>query len=283
MIRDRLDKLREKANLGNVTSVHVEDESAVAVDAEDIFKLLTPVGVLYNDFKKILEDIQNLQLDLDDRRNKEKFEDKSSDIKRRLHILRRDVTKATEVGAAASHLLAHLAASHRLSLGVWMGGAVTALAEVLAVESKRQRTRLENERLITAGPAAEQDESSALLTRPAEVFTQDLLTETRQAVLSLNAVQEREEQVKRIEGSIHELNQMFQDLALHVSAHGESIDRIEGHVYEARIKTEHAAVEMFKAEKKAHSARKKKCCLITVLTSVAIVLLVLIVWSAVYG
>lgn len=63
----------------------------------------------------------------------------------------------------------------------------------------------------------------------------------------LEALREREQQIRKIEGDIVEVNQIFKDLATMVHDQGEVIDSIEANVETASIDVQRGAQELQKA------------------------------------
>ncbi|TMW65652.1 hypothetical protein Poli38472_008294 [Pythium oligandrum] len=88
-------------------------------------------------------------------------------------------------------------------------------------------------------------------------------------------VQDKYQDVLRLEQSVAELHQMFLDLALLVEQQGEMLDQIEFQVRTAANYVEQGNQEVVKALKSQKSARKKKCCLLFV--GLAIILIIVLV------
>ncbi|KAJ0401089.1 hypothetical protein P43SY_005694 [Pythium insidiosum] len=88
-------------------------------------------------------------------------------------------------------------------------------------------------------------------------------------------VQDKYQDVLRLEQSVAELHQMFLDLALLVEQQGEMLDQIEFQVRTAANYVEQGNQEVVKALKSQKSARKKKCCLLFV--GIAIILVIVLV------
>ncbi|DBA05239.1 TPA: hypothetical protein N0F65_007401 [Lagenidium giganteum] len=77
-------------------------------------------------------------------------------------------------------------------------------------------------------------------------------------------VQDKYQDVLKLEQSVAELHQMFLDLALLVEQQGEMLDQIEFQVRTAANYVEQGNKEVVKALKSQTKARKKKCCLLMV-------------------
>lgn len=90
---------------------------------------------------------------------------------------------------------------------------------------------------------------------------------------------ERESEIRNIEQSVGELNELFRDVAHIVHEQGEQLDTIHGNVVTISGNTRQADVELRSASKYQKAARGKACCLLLVL---AVVLTIIIV-AAVIG
>lgn len=90
---------------------------------------------------------------------------------------------------------------------------------------------------------------------------------------------ERESEIRNIEQSVGELNELFRDVATIVHEQGGQLDTIHGNVVTISGNTRQADVELRSASKYQKAARGKACCLLLVL---AVVLTIIIV-AAVVG
>jgi t-SNARE complex subunit (syntaxin) len=88
-------------------------------------------------------------------------------------------------------------------------------------------------------------------------------------------VQDKYQDVLKLEQSVAELHQMFLDLALLVEQQGEMLDQIEFQVRTAANYVEQGNAEVVKAIKHQKSARKKKCCML--FFGLAIILIIVLV------
>jgi len=113
--------------------------------------------------------------------------------------------------------------------------------------------------LISGQEITDQEMEDMLENNPSEVFIQGIIHETKLAKQQLAEIQSRHEDIIKIEKSIVELFEMFQDMATLVTEQGEAINRIENHVqatydYVEKAKEETAAALEY--QKKA----RKVCC-----------------------
>ncbi|MCJ1471347.1 hypothetical protein MMC07_009995 [Pseudocyphellaria aurata] len=112
-----------------------------------------------------------------------------------------------------------------------------------------------------------QDQDQVRLASQDEVDFQDSL------------IVERESEIRNIEQSVGELNELFRDVAHIVHEQGAQLDTIHGNVVNVAGDTQQADIELRSASKYQKSARGKACCLLLVL---AVVLTIIIV-AAVLG
>merc|ERR1719356_1061438 len=85
-------------------------------------------------------------------------------------------------------------------------------------------------------------------------------------------IQEKHQDIQRLEASIADLAQMFQEMAVLVDAQGEMLDAIEVHVHKSKGYTAKAIDELITTRKTQRNTRKWMCWL----TIIIMVLLVLI-------
>jgi len=119
------------------------------------------------------------------------------------------------------------------------------------------------------------DEQSESLLCPQTDVEQGLHDEVQcqDAVIRSRIAQEREEGIRRIQGQVHEVNQIFRDLASIVHEQGNDIESIEHSADSASRESKQAASELRKAADRQRGSRERLCCMLTAAT----VLLFLIV------
>jgi len=138
--------------------------------------------------------------------------------------------------------------------------------------------RLVREYKIVHPDADDEEVEEALSGDSINVFADQVLHSTRygEAKNVLMAVQERHEDVKRIEKTILELNSLFQEMAIAVEQQGELINSIEHSVTNAALYTEEATVHLDKAIEYRKSSRRKLymlmgcCCVLFVIIGVMV-------------
>ena len=88
---------------------------------------------------------------------------------------------------------------------------------------------------------------------------------------------ERESEIRNIEQSVGELNELFRDVAHIVHEQGGDLDTIAGNVQNVTQDTRHADLELRSANRYQKSARSKACCLLVVLAVVLIIIVLAVV------
>jgi t-SNARE complex subunit (syntaxin) len=74
-------------------------------------------------------------------------------------------------------------------------------------------------------------------------------------------IQEKHQDIQRLEASIADLAQMFQEMAVLVDAQGEMLDAIEVHVHKSKGYTTKAIDELVYTRKKQYENRRWMCCI----------------------
>lgn len=90
---------------------------------------------------------------------------------------------------------------------------------------------------------------------------------------------ERESEIRNIEQSVGELNELFRDVAHMVHEQGQSLDIISDNVTQTRDDTRNADQQLRTASRHQKSARGKACCLLLIL----VIVLTVIIVAAVLG
>ncbi|KAK3109243.1 SNAP receptor [Teratosphaeriaceae sp. CCFEE 6253] len=90
---------------------------------------------------------------------------------------------------------------------------------------------------------------------------------------------ERESEIRNIEQSVGELNELFRDVAHMVHEQGGQLDVISDNVVQTRDDTQNADQQLRTASRHQRSARGKACCLLVIL----VVVLTIIILAAVLG
>jgi len=117
------------------------------------------------------------------------------------------------------------------------------------------------------------EQSESLLCPQTDVEHGHDEAQCQDAVIRSRIAQEREEGIRRIQSQVHEVNQIFRDLASIVHEQGNDIESIEHSADSASRETKQAASELRKAADRQRGSRERLCCMLTA----AVVLLFLIV------
>jgi syntaxin 7 len=88
---------------------------------------------------------------------------------------------------------------------------------------------------------------------------------------------ERESEIRNIEQSVSELNELFRDVATMISDQGNMLDTIDVNVMNTRDDTRNADQQLRTASRHQKSARGKACCLLVILAIILAVVILAIV------
>ncbi len=88
---------------------------------------------------------------------------------------------------------------------------------------------------------------------------------------------ERESEIRNIEQSVGELNELFRDVAHIVREQGEAFDVIENNVQNTVTDTRQADLELRSANRYQKQARGKACCLLLILAVVLVIIILAVI------
>ncbi|KAA0199774.1 Syntaxin [Fasciolopsis buskii] len=114
-----------------------------------------------------------------------------------------------------------------------------------------------------------------------QIFTQGILMDTQQARQNVADIEARHEDIMKLERSIRELYELFNELANLVDTQGEMIDRIEYNVSNTKDHVENAKIAVTQAVVYKKKSRKKKIIIISVVVAVVVLLIIILVASLV--
>jgi len=134
-------------------------------------------------------------------------------------------------------------------------------------------------------PKADPADIDEMLEQDAEaaesIFTVKIMEDRKHknAQQTLSYLQEKQSDLYKLEKSIVELNQLFQDMAILVETQGDLIDQIEYSVLQSEAYTEDAVANLATTEKIVNNTRRKKLyiCIIVVVLIVILVVVVLVI------
>lgn len=107
-------------------------------------------------------------------------------------------------------------------------------------------------------------------------FTQGIIVQTQQTKQLLKDIEDRHEDILRLEKSLREVHDMFVDISILVEQQGEMIESIEYNIDQTQNYIGSAIEETHKALTYRKSARKKKICII-VCVAITVVILILVI------
>ncbi|KAL7637221.1 UNVERIFIED_CONTAM: hypothetical protein RMT77_011933 [Armadillidium vulgare] len=285
MVKDRLKELHETRKKLNLSIPTFNEDVVVQVDDGHngaLLILLDKIGPLYARVKELNVDAIELRKDLNDIGKREKLAEKIATVKTEATSLYRSIKDVSNFIESDSPLISHVARTHHLSLVTFFSAANTELSTLQVELRDKHKNYVEKELRITGdydGQEVTDEELENLLDRQAEIFNQNILMETQVAKQRLLDVQQRHDDVIKIEKSIIEVNQLFQELAILVRDQGEKVDRIERFVYEAQEKAEKGKTELKQAQVNQTKARKKKFIIAGIILIVVVVLILILVLS----
>lgn len=143
-----------------------------------------------------------------------------------------------------------------------------------------QRQALDKQRASASAQRAALEEGGAAGAEGGEQQQQQLqeqaplrLADQSEVDFQENLIIERESEIRNIETSVSELNELFRDVATMVHDQGQMLDTIDANVMQTRDDTRNADSQLRTASRHQKSARGKACCLLLIL---AVVLTVVI-------
>lgn len=144
-----------------------------------------------------------------------------------------------------------------------------------------QRQALEKQRASTSAAKAALDDTTPSATTDTGAQTQAQLQEQQPRLADQNEVDfqenliiERESEIRNIEQSVGELNELFRDVAHMVHEQGGSLDVISDNVTSTRDDVQNADQQLRTAARHQKSARGKACCLLVIMVVVLTVIIV---------
>uniref|UniRef100_A0A668S8Q0 t-SNARE coiled-coil homology domain-containing protein n=1 Tax=Oreochromis aureus TaxID=47969 RepID=A0A668S8Q0_OREAU len=123
----------------------------------------------------------------------------------------------------------------------------------------RNVERIQRQLKITGSNVTDEQLDAMLESGQTDVFTQNILSDTKATRQALNEIESRHDEILKLESSIRELHDMFQYLAMEVEAQGEMVDRIENNIKQSSDYVEKAKSELEKAVTYQQKSRKHDC------------------------
>ncbi|GLV41909.1 Syntaxin 1A [Carabus blaptoides fortunei] len=143
---------------------------------------------------------------------------------------------------------------------------------------REQRRTLLKKQAALVNASLEDEELEKLLDDPdsIQMFTDNILLDTRIAREQLTQIEERHAELMKIEDMVVEVNSMFKRIAILVEQQQEHIDRVEFHACDAMDYVDKGIIDIRNAEK--NSRRVKKKVYIAVFCAVLLVIILLLIF-----
>ncbi|XP_034953447.1 syntaxin-2 isoform X2 [Zootoca vivipara] len=137
---------------------------------------------------------------------------------------------------------------------------------------ERTKDQIRRQLEITGKNTSDEELEEMLESGNLSIFTSDIILDTKITREALDEIESRHKDIIKLESSIHELHEMFMDMAMLVEVQGDMVNSIEKNVMNAVDYVEHAKEETKKAVKYQSKARRK---LVFIIICVAVILLIL--------
>jgi syntaxin 1A len=290
MVKDRLDSLRaaqsdenENNGLDDITiNVEIRDP-----EMEEFFGEVEKMRELVDSVQNMIEQVKKLHSDIlsapsTDPKMRQQLEDLSALIKKnanqvrgKLKVIEHKIDEDEQRSKATTDL--RIRKTQHSTLTKKFVEVMMEYNRVQVDYEKRCKDRLKRGVEITGGTEPTDDELDEMLKQGnVAVFTQGIVTDTKQARQTLADIEARHADIMNLESSIKELHDMFMDMAVLVESQGEMIDRIEYHVDHAVDYVQTATQDTKKALKYQSKARKKKIMILICCAIMACILLAML-------
>lgn len=148
----------------------------------------------------------------------------------------------------------------------------------LALEKQRASTTASRAALDTSNPSSQPYSDDPQLQQSQQQEQEQLRLASQDEVdFQESLIVERESEIRNIEQSVGELNELFRDVAHIVHEQGGQIDTIAGNVQNVAQDTRHADLELRSANKYQKNARGKACCLLVIIAVVLVIVILSVV------
>lgn len=288
MIRDRLAELRKgQDDLDGPAEVEVTVEVTAEVAARNRF--FSQIEEVTEGIRKIEDAVNQVRkkhseilssTDTDDAIKKE-LDDLTADIKRtgaRVNAKLKEIApKETDKDERQSADVRIRRSQHGAATRQFVE-AMTQYHHVQEEYRDRCKDKIHRQLRITGKDPTEEELDEMLEKNNIDIFTQGIMMETAQERQRLADIEERHQEIMKLENSLRELHDLFMDVAVLVQSQGETIDNIAAHVDSAKEYVESAKVETSEALKYQTSARKKMiiCGIIGVVIIVILVIIIIV-------
>ncbi|KAL0074886.1 t-SNARE [Phycomyces blakesleeanus] len=257
---------------GYLTEVNVLREAI-----RDVSNNITLIGELHNASLVSINETQTA-------RSSQQLEEFVADTSRQNNIIKARI-KAMEQSNfnLKNNSDLNIRRSHVDSLKKEFVRVIRSYQDVERTYSQKYRQRIERQiRIVKPDVTSEEIDAVIESDQQNTIFAQSLMQSSRtgQARAALNEVQTRHDDIKKIEKTIIELQQLFMDMQMLVENQGQVIDTIEQHAETTTGDLEQGVKHIDKAIKYAISTRAKKWCCFVIAIILCVVIAILVWWFA---
>ncbi|CAI5797284.1 syntaxin-2 isoform X2 [Podarcis lilfordi] len=278
-MRDRLAELAARTqNEDGEASVVVENDHYMEdffQQVEEVRKYITKIADVVEEVKKKHSVILSATHPKD--KTKEELEELNKEIRKTANIVRAKL-KTIEQNLARHENVNRTSADVRIRksqhtvLARKFVEVMTTYNTTQTCFRERTKDQIRRQLEITGKNTSDEELEEMLESGNLSIFTSDIILDTKITREALDEIESRHKDIIKLESSIHELHEMFMDMAMLVEVQGDMVNSIEKNVMNAVDYVEHAKEETKKAVKYQSKARRK---LVFIIICVAVILLIL--------
>lgn len=281
MVRDRLAEMQAKSAEAESKGKKRESNGTPLLNSEQqLEECLAKVTQIDNKIKTMREDVKEMKKlqkniisnPLIDKKEVKKLEQTSDGVFNAGSKLQKEITEYRSEFAKMHMEITHekMIKSHLDRLGSDVTKTMNEFrAAQLEYIEKTQKLHHRKYEIVTGNEA-----SGSAAVDPSNiqaVFAGDYFAEAQKAKMELREIEARDMEIKRLENSVVEVNQLFKEINALVMEQGEHIDRIEDHVEKAVNDVGSGNKQLEEARENQAKARKKKVCCIGILVAVLLI------------
>ncbi|KAG7476377.1 hypothetical protein MATL_G00082230 [Megalops atlanticus] len=254
-----------------VSSKNGRDDVAVPVERESFmdgfFRKVEETRRLIDQIASQVEDVKKkhsciLSAPDPDERMKGELERLSEDIKRNARAVQAGL-KTVQQGlpqdedAIRTSVNLRIQKTQHSELSRRFVEVMTLYSEAQVAFREKSKGRILRQLEITGKSTTDEELENMLESGNASVFISDVISDSQITRQALSEIESRHQDILRLESSIRELHEMFQDMAMLVETQGEMINNIEKNVNNAAEYVARAEKETKKAVRYQSNARRK--------------------------
>ncbi|XP_028565484.1 syntaxin-2 isoform X1 [Podarcis muralis] len=282
-MRDRLAELAARTqNEDGEASVVVENDHYMEdffQQVEEVRKYITKIADVVEEVKKKHSVILSATHPKD--KTKEELEELNKEIRKTANIVRAKL-KTIEQNLARHDNVNRTSADVRIRksqhtvLARKFVEVMTTYNTTQTCFRERTKDQIRRQLEITGKNTSDEELEEMLESGNLSIFTSDIILDTKITREALDEIESRHKDIIKLESSIHELHEMFMDMAMLVEVQGDMVNSIEKNVMNAVDYVEHAKEETKKAVKYQSKARRKKWIILIIVLVVLAVLALII-------